>query len=772
MPELPMTVSPGENPARSGASRLMIGRRRWLLLAIEIAWVVLFSLYVGRHFLNFDQTYRIHGREMEWIASPVAWMAHIWQQDGYIPRWMPYVSLGQPSVDHGHSMLFNPLASIPALIFGINSGTKLSVVLFLILGGAGGLVLGRTLNWGFPARLLLAGLLIARSSTLMTFGFGYIQMAAQQMYFPWVMAGIIGLAKGRHARRYVALIAISLSQTFLAGNVYHILPETAIACTLAVMLAIRFRPHLQIDGLQLRRTLLAFAFAAGLMAVTALSTLVLFQYVRDRDISLSGQTQELGLALQQYFVPDILMSEGVEENNRYVFVTPWWLAVLLFALLPPIPRLLYRSRNWWIDSRLWLLLIVGFFFFVTMGIGINPISTWLWSNVSLLGQWRFLERMLTVAGFLLAVLVCLRFDGLWYALETRLTRQIVARRSTALVKAGMAGLAACAVIAPLSVEATRMMDYALEQHDPNLAACLEAIASAQAVQPAAVQTSLYVSIWPYYETGVRLASFQADYDQAGRPHTLFQNDLTHLDAPYYLPYGEDTRDRLAAGYRPAGALPGCSWTPDILFKPGAVPYAFSAPVRIFETDEVEQVEQHAAPVEMLLFEPERNILRAENLTDEPVAVVAQTIAYPGWEASINGNPAQLESVGQLLGVILPAHTPPSIIEFSYRPATFLIGGLITLVTSVVLIGYLLRVDERVRRWWEKPTPAPAPEIAVIPAGEASAPLAAGESEAAPETRRPWRGAITGVIVTVGATVALAGALLAGWLLRGQRNRRE
>lgn len=756
--------------AQVNASLRASSRRRWLILTIEIAWVVLFSLYVARGFLDFDSTMRVHGSESEWMVSTVADISQVWREDGYIPRWMHSINRGMPTVDQGHNSLFNPAASVPALALGIIDGQKLSVLLFLLTGGAGGLALGYVLGWSFPARLLLAGLLIARGSTLAAFGFGYLQLAGQQMYFAWIMAGVIGLNSGLRPRLFVALTAIALSQILLAGNIYFILPAAVMAGMLTTMLAVRLKPQPHVDYLYVKRAVLSFAFAAGLMAVTAVSIILLYRYVGGHPDYFPEQTQELLPALQQFFTADNLMPIGVEEFHRYVFVVPWWLALALFLLLPPIPRLLYRSRNWMVDSRLWLFLTVGFFFFATMGVGVNPITNWLWETIDVLRQWRFLERMLSVAGFLLAVLVCLRFDGLWFALQSHLATWRTRRLVRATANLLLAGMLFAVFAAPMWVEQNRAMRFELDWRDQVLETCLRSIAAVETSSPAAVDAMNYASVWPFLKSGVRLATIGADYDQRGREPTLFDGDLTELPSAYFFSFGEPVGYRRVMGYRPLDPALDCQWPADALHKPDAIPYAFAAPVSVFETNEVAAVESGFSPVEVVLLEPERIALRAENPTDAPIAVVAQTIAYPGWEARINGEPAQLESVGELLGIILPPNTPPSIIEFVYHPITFFIGGLITLITSIILIGYLLRVDEHVRGWPQKrraaAPPAPDPVLPVEPpSAPVIIPFAATDLEAAPPAPAFQRGVVVGALVAAGTIFATAAAVLIGWLLR-------
>ncbi|HLU10015.1 MAG TPA: hypothetical protein VK003_10140 [Oceanobacillus sp.] len=61
----------------------------------------------------------------------------------------------------------------------------------------------------------------------------------------------------------------------------------------------------------------------------------------------------------------------------------------------------------------------------------------------------------------------------------------------------------------------------------------------------------------------------------------------------------------------------------------------------------------------------------------------------------------LESVGQLLGVIIPAGDTPQLVEFIYTAPTLKLGGTITLLTAFGLILYLLRVDKVIDRFRQR-----------------------------------------------------------------------
>jgi uncharacterized membrane protein YfhO len=73
---------------------------------------------------------------------------------------------------------------------------------------------------------------------------------------------------------------------------------------------------------------------------------------------------------------------------------------------------------------------------------------------------------------------------------------------------------------------------------------------------------------------------------------------------------------------------------------------------------------------------ERVAVRTE--ADEPSLMVLTDVHYPGWKATVDGEPAEIERVDYLLrGVMVPAgaHT----VEFTYEPLSWRIGWILSLL---------------------------------------------------------------------------------------------
>lgn len=103
--------------------------------------------------------------------------------------------------------------------------------------------------------------------------------------------------------------------------------------------------------------------------------------------------------------------------------------------------------------------------------------------------------------------------------------------------------------------------------------------------------------------------------------------------------------------------------------------------------------------EGFLEEPNSHFLRWDNViqihsssniqtfmveTNESGWFVKTTRMWPGWQASVNGNPAEIKAYQDILPAV---HIEPgvSIIQFKYRPTSFLIGAIISLLSLFIIV---------------------------------------------------------------------------------------
>jgi hypothetical protein len=162
-------------------------------------------------------------------------------------------------------------------------------------------------------------------------------------------------------------------------------------------------------------------------------------------------------------------------------------------------------------------------------------------------------------------------------------------------------------------------------------------------------------------------------------------------------------------------------SPCVMYNPNAISYAFSIPremlIRLGMETGVITVDDTQA-VDLIWRTPEQIGLRY-TASDVPTMIVAQEVAYPGWQVDVNGMPAPLEPVGGLVGVTIDPTQVSSgetvDIRFYYVPILLFVGGAITIATCVIAALYLLDPFKarRSRRESASPTTTsddlPAPE---------------------------------------------------------------
>jgi hypothetical protein len=685
--------------------RVRLGPR--LQIAIELTLVVMLALFVTRPYQNWDQEWSLAGVESEYLVNSATWLETGLRHYGYIPYWQPYLDRGQPTVDEAYSFLANPFTFYPVVAFGAVNGLKLSVVLYYIVAGVGGWFLGWSLGWSGPARLLAAGLFMLKGNMQGLLGSTYFQLGVTQAYFPWTLAGAMAIVRHPGRRWPVGVLALSMALTFLAGNIYFFLPSV-IMCALVFAFYLPKRRAgrwpLSLRWGMLLRYPLAAAFCIGLVAVVALTVVPNYALVRGHPDSQFVPTSALGQPFTQFFTAESMTP--TLKGELYSYSAPLWFLLLIFVLLPPIRRL-HQPADGLQGRRFWIMLLIGLAFFFSWAVGVNPVLQWMYDNLPLLPRWRFIERMMTLASFFFVALVAYRFDGLYRAITTGsaplplLTTPLLRRRAgQALAVAGLAAV--------ITVGATRDIYDSLWDRSEGrvIVQCLEWLRARYPDDFLSVRRPHYNILSRFITLQVRKERIQALYDLSGVGSPVYGQDLTLLAPEYYMVDWQDTAASLTErGYVPVEGAPlfsGEHPTPCVWRYTRALSYAFSVPTQTLrELDLVRQLPtpEMTTPARLLGRTPEFIVLEAALSPDQEIAVVAQDIAYPGWVAYVNDQPAPMVSVGQIVGVILPPGSGTVRVAFEFTAPTLHTGGYVTMATAAVLSLYLLRADTAPLRLW-------------------------------------------------------------------------
>ena len=683
---------------------------RSLALLAEAGCIVGVVLAVNWTFVRSDNFERVYGYELEWLTSS-AHFAHLSLRDyGYLPLWQPYNGFGEPLIDNPFSFVLNPLSSGPTLLFGGVQGIKISIVLYGLFAGFGGYFLARVLRLGLAGRLLLALLMIGKGNMLAMIGTGYYQLGVAQAYFPWIIGAALAVLRLKQARWAVVLLAVMFTLLFWAGNIWYVLPML-FSLTLLTLFHVLPWNGRTFDGAALRRILLAAVLTLGLCAVTLLPIFAnranIGQHPRE---VVAGAVTDPVLVAQQFVTGDRtlfgLKIAPYQPQFYYSFVSPVWFLALIFLLLPPIGVFRVFNRNalsqpwrFWVPGTI---VLVGSFIW---GVGGNPLMIWLYDTIPLLSQWRFVGRALAVTSFWIAVLIALRVDSLWrlifspgFALPALPERAVrAARLNLGTLVLVLSGIAAVQVNQAASFYARTTPR---EVHDTT---CIAWLREQFPDRPLALWRSGYDLTMPFLDYEVSQIGIEADYTALPVTSTIGEINLLRSRAPYA--FGWDDEDYLwlaRDGYEAVVDSPRSQGVSCLYRYPRALSYAYMVSLSDMEAAYGEALDpQLTIPITTFERHPDRIRLRVSGNSERAMVVTIQESAYPGWQASVNGQTATLQSVGGQVGILIPASTDSYDILFEYRPPLFFAGGALTLVTWAVSIGYLLRAERLLQNLWRK-----------------------------------------------------------------------
>lgn len=687
-------------------------RLRLSQVILEILFVALVGVYAARPYLNPDSKLILNGLEAEWMTNSAYFASHYLQETGRIPLWQPYIGRGEPSVENPITFLLNPISMGPSLVFGAELGIRYSIVLYAVFAGIGGWAIGRLMGFNMPARLLLGVLMLAKGSMPSVAGWGYFQLGVNQAYLPWAVVGALAIVRYPKQRMPVALLAVMLMLLYLGGLLYYILPGAILAAGVAIVFAIRRSPtHLwgvTLDLPLLRRFALAFVLAAALSAVTALPVLLHYGSIGGHPDEASTALYETPLtAAAQLFTPDHYYADLTWSENYDLYTVPVWFAALLFVVMPPFWRFWSRPPEPRITGRILVLGLVCGVFFLFWGTGTNPLMRWANENLPFIGQWRVLSRLLTVVSLWLAVIVALRFDSLWRAIILDDDGHIRRSRLHTVLAGGMVAVCILAVRDPLQ-NYTRDSDIGAESAP--VATCVHWLRTHYSGE-LTIMVRDYFTLLSYIREGVRFSYRAMDFKPLGQTPTIFPYDLRGNYARFFL--GSDPQDRqywMDHGYMPIADSPPLNpGMPCLMEYPNPLPYAFAAPLDFLDTyvppdDPMPSAQWRGLTGDQVVALPAINNqidtigLSVQSYRDREAVVVLGEVAWPGWGVSLDGKPARLESVGQLIGVVLPADGADHQILFRYDPPLFKVGALITFVTAAAVSLWLLRADRVLARF--------------------------------------------------------------------------
>lgn len=690
---------------------------RVLQWIIELLLIAVFAVYANRNFADFDPARTLHGGEAQWLTNSALYASKSVRELGYIPHWQPYLSRGEPTIDSPFSFVLSPINMLPSLLIGYPNGIKVSILLTFILSGWGGWIIARLSGLSAPGRVIMGLLLIARGPAHGSIAMGYFQLGTTQLYIPWVIAAALALARYPERRWPVVMLALSITLLFWGGNIYYTLPAVMIGLTLIGFFAISRTDNgrLTVDTVLLRRTAMALILSGLLAAATLLPIFMNQDHIgRHPDEKGWGAYTDLRLIGEQLFNKTHLKARtDVWNENYYVYLMPPWFGLLIFLMLPLLEWLLPQPPNWLTRWRLWGAGLVSLAFFTAWGTGTNAIVGWMYDNLPLIGQWRVVGRMLTVTSLWVAIFAVLKIDAYWRAIDPipLLFNWMRGQRERLLPTLARAvlgfGLVVTTLIAIFTVIDTRWWPGGIVPENKMMVRCIDWLHTQFPDQRLAVFTRDYYTVSAFMRHNMRMTHINADFDPLGLEPTIFPQDLTEAMPEFLIAYDQTERDHWGSrGYVPVAGSPAADIAePCVWRNRNVLSYAFTASL-----DDLNQLGQRiprykefpldpaiTQPITAYFWQPGYIGLKVNNTSGENQVVVIQEVAWPGWQVTVNGQPGKLESVGQLIGYVVPSDGETYNLMFEYTAPLLKLGSAITIATALFTMAYLAGLDKRLKR---------------------------------------------------------------------------
>ena len=626
-------------------------------------------------------------------------------RQGRWPVWMPCVDSGYPYFADPQSASFYP----PVMInWGLHlvPGARDFSIGALELEAALQVLLAALTAYGFlcgEVRSRLAALIGALAFSFGGYLLSYpiLQLAILETaaWLPLVMWTMRRLAARRDGRS-VALAGGVLALSALAGH-----PQTMVMIAYVAAAYFAFcawRNHLPV------RSALGLLAAAGLLAllIGAVQLLPTFEYMRlSSRAELSLEAAGTGFPLTD--VAQLIAPGSVSRYSPlYIGLLPLGLAALA-AGAAVVNRLRRKARE--SSARVWFwgsVAVVALLISFGNQLPLFGVLYWLAPGFRL---FRDQERYALIVVWALSLLTAYGGDLLFHSLSPSLRRWLPA----ALLLIVMVDLAANtrtvnwvppydpfpaqAALAAIQADAADDAIFRLhsEQRLPGHAACMAGLNEVGGITP--IHVGYYQDFIKQVPREVRWQLLNVGYvvtwrsvldDHLGRPvdAALLDQQGEGQDAIYTYRLNED-HPRAWIVHEVAvnpdrAAIRAALAAPD--FDPRRAAYV-PAPIDVATT-------QAPEPVSIAALQSDRLAVDADLAA--PGLLIFSEVNYPGWQATVNGDPAPIVEVdGLLRGVVLPAGSAH--VEMTFQPASLVVGLTLSLVGIAACL--LLIFWDRVRR---------------------------------------------------------------------------
>jgi hypothetical protein len=655
-----------------------------------LEWAVLFGVVLAfcSKFLFSPADQLLPGNESETFQSLDWTLYHSLVDEHQFPLWNPYIRTGLPFVADPMMHSFNPLVTLPVLALGVTTGFKVALFLSFLTAALGMWRLGRALGMGRAARLWIALLFVFAGQPIGRFFQGQYLFVFGFAWIPWTISSLILVIETRR-RLHVAIAAASLALLFFSGNAYYsffMLAAVVIFALVSLPKFSRQKPYLSIDWVRVRLLAAVGLLSLGLVAVQLLPLAEFWPSIGKSSEVMGSHT--LRQIVLDYISPDSVRPDAYstlgarEEFYAYIGLAP----LLCLGLLP----LAFKKR----DAKKYLyfgLLLV----FVVLWIDLDRMP-WrdLFIQTHLLTQFRHLLRILIFGSFAIIVLAGLGLDRVWKMLVESASDQsgspgwAKAQQVTSIAGLFLLGIFMLAAVADVYITNRKYLDttrrnepaYAalswLRQYDPSDYYVRFNPVNASP-DPVIFNRLRFLDAWYHFADIRQLNGNFNTRPVEARPNYIVQSQ----DSPL-----ENALDPVAVqqvqGY-------------GVYYLPHSLPLAFTVKngLLLMDSQAGELLRDQVSPLTPFFSGPNDVEIIASGMPDETLVLL--TAAYQGWQLEVDDHPHPVKMVGGYLATNLLEGVHKY--NFSYRPTSFFVGlviSLISLVVFVVMVATDLRYEWR------------------------------------------------------------------------------
>jgi hypothetical protein len=188
------------------------------LFALEILIVLVWSLWIGREYLDFYDRQWPVGAEVL-MTTESHWMWPALQRCGACFFWNGAMDGGVPAFVDVHGAPYHPIVALPTLLFGVINGIKSALLLSLFLAGVAQLWLGRIFKIHPVIAVWCALMAVAGGHLAGKMENGVVPLVISTACCSLVIPGLLQFL-GQGSRKNTVLLALVIASAILAGQGY------------------------------------------------------------------------------------------------------------------------------------------------------------------------------------------------------------------------------------------------------------------------------------------------------------------------------------------------------------------------------------------------------------------------------------------------------------------------------------------------------------------------------------------------------------------------